>query len=84
MSLAKPLQTTTSFFDVYQQIHVAPESTTDDDAVDTSSVGAELIAECYVRMVFLKAGNLSAPPMRIMESINARRSDLSAEIQWSN
>ena len=58
------------FYDVRQQILLAPA----DDSSSTGEGGdAKVLAECYVRMVFLKDGALSKPPQRIVDSIEARR-----------
>uniref|UniRef100_A0A7S3ABK2 Uncharacterized protein n=1 Tax=Haptolina ericina TaxID=156174 RepID=A0A7S3ABK2_9EUKA len=35
--------------------------------------GSRIVAECYVRMVFLKGGELTQPPPAILESISTRR-----------
>ena len=67
------------FYDVRQQILLAPA----DDSSSTGEGGdAKVLAECYVRMVFLKDGALSKPPQRIVDSIEARRSAVDTA-DWS-
>ena len=80
LTLSSPTQPQDGlFYDVRQQILLAPA----DDSSSTGEGGdAKVLAECYVRMVFLKDGALSKPPQRIVDSIEARRSAVDTA-DWS-